>query len=425
MYDPVSLSDVAKRLEAFRQRLRNYNAHDVLRLAGDPLERDSSELRDLRGTWGELKLELAALGVPSAYEAPAFHQALRDTLQPVAQHTLMEISKAKHLAIPMLDEAIGAVRGKAERIKQSLDARAAPPASGFVFAEGVEIPTPVYRAREVIGYIEEQFSKENFPQGVPDPSLVTHYWTPAQAGKVSHILDGLDAITAVLDRLPAAERDSLGEARGFLETVRAQWQRGPWRSGTEPTLQARHVAAVYKAVTVALNTPAIEMPARPHTSIVVTEPAPLRSSPLPQESSDTFLARLELRVPGAANSYRQAVLDLKAERLSYRGPANELRQALWEVLQTLAPDSAVIAEPEYKQEAGTKGPTHRQRAAFIMRQRLGEKPSESVLTAIDTIAALAREIYMRSSGSTHRQESRDEALQLQRYVEVVLRDLVR
>jgi hypothetical protein len=139
---------------------------------------------------------------------------------------------------------------------------------------------------------------------------------------------------------------------------------------------------------------------------------------------DPFLEELEYQAPDAAASYRQAIIDLAAERLSYRGPANELRQALWEVLQVLGPDDEVTKEPGFKLEPRTTGPTHRQRAAFIMRKRRGKDLPETTATAIDAVAALARATYTRSNSSTHGSRGREEAEQVGRYVEAVLRDLL-
>jgi predicted pPIWI-associating nuclease len=142
------------------------------------------------------------------------------------------------------------------------------------------------------------------------------------------------------------------------------------------------------------------------------------------ESPDRFPEELDKLVPSAAAAYRQAVADLRADRLSYRGPANELRQALWDVLHTLAPDGEVLKDTNYKSEPGAKSPTQRQRATFIMRKRRGQGPSDSTLTAIDAVATLTRDIYTRSNSSTHSAKDREEALQVQRYVEAVLRDLL-
>ncbi len=69
------------------------------------------------------------------------------------------------------------------------------------------------------------------------------------------------------------------------------------------------------------------------------------------EEDDQTIKKLEALVPSAALSYKQAVLDLNDDsRVSFRGPALELREALREILDHLAPDDEVTAAPGYVQE---------------------------------------------------------------------------
>jgi hypothetical protein len=78
-------------------------------------------------------------------------------------------------------------------------------------------------------------------------------------------------------------------------------------------------------------------------------------------SSDTdqkILQTLTNLVPSAALSYEQALLDLAdPKRLSFRGPAHELRECLREVLDHLAPDAEVMKAPGFK--LGRIGPNQR------------------------------------------------------------------
>jgi hypothetical protein len=54
-----------------------------------------------------------------------------------------------------------------------------------------------------------------------------------------------------------------------------------------------------------------------------------------------IIETLESEVPKAALCYRQAIRDLEdSERISFRGVGNELRAAVWEVLETKAPDKS-------------------------------------------------------------------------------------
>ena len=79
------------------------------------------------------------------------------------------------------------------------------------------------------------------------------------------------------------------------------------------------------------------------------------------EDVDTqIIDTLQSIVPSAALSYEQAAADIHSpKRLSWRGPATDLREALRETLDYLAPDNDVKAMPGYRQDAGADGPTRR------------------------------------------------------------------
>jgi hypothetical protein len=142
-------------------------------------------------------------------------------------------------------------------------------------------------------------------------------------------------------------------------------------------------------------------------------------------------ATLERLVPTAANSYLQALRDLSEDsRVSFRGPAAELRETLREVLDRLAPDEQVMKAPGFNAAEMHKGhPTMKQKARFILQAR--ETPGgarESTETALERVeeatAALARSVYTRGSISSHVTTTRTEVAQLKRYVETVLGDLL-
>ena len=84
---------------------------------------------------------------------------------------------------------------------------------------------------------------------------------------------------------------------------------------------------------------------------------------------------LESAVPSAAASYRQGVLDLRTERLSYRGTAAELREALRETLDHLAPDGDVMAQASFSLEPEQSKPTMKQKAQYILGS--AEEPRQS------------------------------------------------
>ena len=81
-----------------------------------------------------------------------------------------------------------------------------------------------------------------------------------------------------------------------------------------------------------------------------------------------IVTTLQSIVPSAALSYQQAISDLQgAPRLSWRGPATDLREALRETLDYLAPDEDVKSMPGFRQEPGTNGPTMKQKVRLSSR----------------------------------------------------------
>lgn len=139
---------------------------------------------------------------------------------------------------------------------------------------------------------------------------------------------------------------------------------------------------------------------------------------------------LDRIVPSAALSYRQALIDLQTDqRLSWRGPATDLREALRETLDHLAPDADVIASPGYKQAADTKGPTMKQKIRFIMKNRgVSKSQSTSAETAADSVeeavGSFVRSVYVRSSVSTHTPTNKTEVIRVRDFVRVVLCELL-
>jgi hypothetical protein len=135
-------------------------------------------------------------------------------------------------------------------------------------------------------------------------------------------------------------------------------------------------------------------------------------------------------LPSAARSFKQAISDLSDnERLSYRGVANELREALRETLDHLAPDQDVQARPGFQLEKNQTTPTVKQKVRYILRAReLAENairaPEEAVAIIEDRIASFARATYVRSSISAHVAAEREEVLQVKNYVLLVLAEVL-
>ena len=135
-------------------------------------------------------------------------------------------------------------------------------------------------------------------------------------------------------------------------------------------------------------------------------------------------------VPSAALSYEQAILDLAGpQRKSWRGPATDLREALRETLDHLAPDKDLTSHPGFKLEPDAKGPTMKQKVRFILRKRgLSKTLSETSEKAVDSVEAsigsFVRSVYSRSSVATHTPTNRDEVLRIRDLVRIVLCELL-
>ncbi len=143
-----------------------------------------------------------------------------------------------------------------------------------------------------------------------------------------------------------------------------------------------------------------------------------------------ILTTLRRLLPSAGLSYKQALRDLQGvPRLSYRGTADELREALRELLDHLAPDADVMKSPGFKLEKDAARPTMKQKAQLLLKAR--GVVSEALATPRDAIqrvegasASLARSVYTRGSVSTHVATTREEVLTMKPYVDGVLAELL-
>jgi hypothetical protein len=149
----------------------------------------------------------------------------------------------------------------------------------------------------------------------------------------------------------------------------------------------------------------------------------------PDPTERIIIQTLEGLAPSAAASYGQAVADLSATRRSYRGTAVELREALRETLDALAPDGAVTSSDGFKLEKDRKKPTHKQKVRFILRSRQVSKtaraaPEGNVDLIEELTGSLTRATYERGSLATHVPPTEGEIRQLKMYVDSVLAELL-
>ena len=149
-----------------------------------------------------------------------------------------------------------------------------------------------------------------------------------------------------------------------------------------------------------------------------------KTAATPQQ--EKIIDTLDAMLPSAANSFRQVMADLSdGSRRSFRGTAAELREILREVVDHLAPDSAVIAAPGFQLEKGRIGPTMRQKVRFIMKNR--GRGSGAAATSEDALSgadALVRSLYNRGSAAVHSDHERAEVLRIRGYAEAILVDIL-
>ncbi len=148
------------------------------------------------------------------------------------------------------------------------------------------------------------------------------------------------------------------------------------------------------------------------------------------QTDQKIIDTLRKIVPSAALSYEQAALDLhQGSRLSWRGPATDMREALRECLDYLAPDDTVTEQSGFKLESGTNGPTMKQKVRFILKSRgLSKTASQTPETATDAVeeavGAFVRSVYTRTSVSTHTPTDKAEVIRVRDWVRVALCELL-
>jgi hypothetical protein len=158
--------------------------------------------------------------------------------------------------------------------------------------------------------------------------------------------------------------------------------------------------------------------------------APRKSSNQSSPADTLIISTLNELCPSASLAYQQALIDIAAgDRLSWRGPATDLREALRETLDILAPDSDVMAVQGFKLEADTKRPTMKQKVRFVLKNRgmpsgALEPPESAVAGVEDIVGGLTRSVYTRSSVSTHTATTRTEATRVLAWVRLVVCELL-
>jgi hypothetical protein len=188
--------------------------------------------------------------------------------------------------------------------------------------------------------------------------------------------------------------------------------------------------STYAKITSAIRSSLDDIEARRELAIGTVATKRRTQLPHASEAERRLIATLENLVPSAALSYRQALADLgEPTRLSFRGTAAELREALREILDHLASDDDVMASPGFRLEAEQTRPTMRQKVRFILHSRGSTKTAagttEKAAVLVDELtASLVRSVYERASLATHVPAAPAEVRRIKSYVDNIFVDLL-
>jgi hypothetical protein len=166
------------------------------------------------------------------------------------------------------------------------------------------------------------------------------------------------------------------------------------------------------------------------TSQLEVQGSPAGGGVSSSETDQKILTTLANLVPSAAQSYHQALIDLAdPKRMSFRGPAHELRESLREVLDHFAPDADVMKVPGFRLEKDRDKPTMKQKVRYIFKARDQNKTEsaapENAANTIDALVAdMTRSTYDLGSLSAHTERGKTDVMQVKRYVDVVFHDIL-
>jgi hypothetical protein len=150
--------------------------------------------------------------------------------------------------------------------------------------------------------------------------------------------------------------------------------------------------------------------------------------PLSQHQAD-ILARLRRRAPTLADSMEQALRDVNDHtRLTYMGPAGEVREVMRAAIQIFAPDEEVKAQPWFKghEQGGKVNPTQAERIRYAVQKRGGStdqvKGTDEVIDKL--VGQIGRETYSVGSKAFHAGVVRRDVEKLAGWVFTVLGEIL-
>ena len=142
-----------------------------------------------------------------------------------------------------------------------------------------------------------------------------------------------------------------------------------------------------------------------------------------------ILERLRRVSSPLADSMEQALRDMNDHsRLSYVGPAGEVREVMRATVQLLAPNSAIRDQPWFVgiEQGGKRNPSQAERTRYAVQQRGGSKEQVKDLDALidQLVGQIGRSTYIVGSAALHAGTNRESVWKLTGWVWAVLDEVL-
>lgn len=142
-----------------------------------------------------------------------------------------------------------------------------------------------------------------------------------------------------------------------------------------------------------------------------------------------ILSRLRRQSAPLADSMEQALRDLNDHgRLSYVGPAGEVREVMRAAVQVMAPDAEIRKQPWYVgiEQGGKRNPSQAERTRYAVQQRRGSKEQVQDLDALidELVGQIGRRTYAVGSGALHAGTDREAVWKLTGWVWALLDEVL-
>jgi hypothetical protein len=151
---------------------------------------------------------------------------------------------------------------------------------------------------------------------------------------------------------------------------------------------------------------------------------------VPQHDPELY-ARLGKIGPELADKYLSAWKIYQVDLPNYSGAIGEMRDTLSLLLDKIAPDDQVSAQPDFRLEPGQERPTRRQRVRYAVWQRYSAEHTREIISdfdlleiGCDQLAQLTTGAFRVSSGMTHVTATRDMAYRTLKQWDSILAQLV-